>query len=70
MLVLHRKQQLLVIEVAGRKILVRVIRASAGAVRHGITAPEDVAVHREEIWKKIDEWQGRSVDAARGTASE
>jgi carbon storage regulator len=66
----RKQQQQLVIEVAGRKILVRIIRASAGAVRLGITAPEDVAVHREEIWNKIDEWQGRSVDAAREIACE
>jgi carbon storage regulator len=70
-LVLTRKQQeQLVIEVAGRTVLVRVIRARAGTVRLGITAPEDVAVHREEIWKNLVDWQGLSVDTAPRAASE
>jgi carbon storage regulator CsrA len=70
-LVLTRKQrQQLVIEAGGRTVLIRVIRARAGAVRLGITAPEDVAVHREETWKNLDGWQGLSVDTSRKAASE
>jgi len=57
-LVLTRKQQeQLVIEVGEQTILVRVLRARAGRVRLGITAPDDMAVHREETWKNIDDWQ-------------
>jgi carbon storage regulator CsrA len=71
MLVLTRKQQeQLVIEVAGRTVLVRVIRARAGAVRLGISVPEDVAVHREETWKHLNHWHGLSVDTSRTAASE
>jgi carbon storage regulator len=58
-LVLTRKQQeQVVIELGGRTVLVRVVHVRAGTVRLGITAPDDVAVHREETWKKLRAWQG------------
>ena len=34
-------------------ISIQVLSVSGQQVKIGITAPEDVAVHREEIWKRI-----------------
>jgi carbon storage regulator len=57
-LVLTRKQQeKVVIELGGRTILVCVVAVGAGKVRLGIAAPDDVAVHREETWKKLAAWE-------------
>jgi carbon storage regulator CsrA len=64
-LVLTRKQQeQLVIELGGRTVLVRVVHVRAGTVRLGISAPDDVAIHREETWKNLDDWQSLFVDTA------
>ncbi len=51
MLVLSRRlRQSVVID---GKIRVTVIKTGTGAVRLGIEAPDDVAVHREEIQNRI-----------------
>ena len=34
-------------------ISIQILSVSGQQVKIGITAPEDVAVHREEIWKRI-----------------
>ena len=43
-------------------ISIQVLSVSGQQVKIGITAPEDVAVHREEIWKRIQ--AGRVSDSA------
>ena len=43
-------------------ISIQVLSVSGQQVKIGITAPEDVAVHREEIWKRIQ--AGRVTDSA------
>jgi carbon storage regulator len=64
-LVLTRKQkEQVVIGLGDRTIVVRVVSVEAGKVRLGITAPDDVAVHREETWTKHTEWRGIPVNTA------
>jgi carbon storage regulator len=51
MLILSRKiNETIVID--GR-ILVRVVRVEGGVVKLGIQAPEDVPVHRQEVYDEI-----------------
>lgn len=37
----------------GNDIAVTVLAVNGGQVRLGVTAPKDVAVHREEVWDRI-----------------
>ena len=37
----------------GEHIIVQVTKADIGQVRLGITAPKDVAIHRQEIYDRI-----------------
>lgn len=63
MLVLSRKQnEQIVIGLGGQTIVVRVVEISRSKVRLGITAPDDVPVHREQVWKRLDEWHTRRAD--------
>jgi len=66
-LVLTRKSnEDVVIQLGGRVVRVRVLAAGAGRVRLGIDAPREVAVHREEIWERVRQWNesSSSVDSA------
>lgn len=51
MLVLSRKQNESI--KIGDNITLTVVEISGNKVRLGITAPDDVAVHRQEIWATI-----------------
>jgi len=56
-LVLTRKQnQDIIIQLGHSVVRVRVIDASIGRVRLGIDAPPEVTVHRQEVWKRVREW--------------
>jgi carbon storage regulator len=56
-LVLTRKpNEDVVIQLGSRLVRVRVLDAGNGRVRLGIDAPRDVTVHREEVWKCIQQW--------------
>ena len=56
MLVLSRKQdEQIVIQCGAETIVVRVLEVIRGRVRIGITAPRSVAVHREEVARRIQE---------------
>jgi len=62
MLVLNRKKhEQIVIRVGGEMLVVRVVDVGRGAVRLGIIAPETVAVYREEIARRMEEWE-RDLD--------
>jgi len=56
-LVLNRKKhEQIVIRVGGEMVVVRIVDVGRGAVRVGIIAPENVAVYREEIARRMDDW--------------
>ena len=58
MFVLTRKQnEEIVIRLGRRVVRVRIVDAGNGRVRLGIDAPPEVAIHREEIWKRIGQWK-------------
>lgn len=57
MLVLSRKKdEQIVLQVNGQTVLVRVVAIDGNKVRLGITAPDDITVHREEVWKRRNEF--------------
>ena len=56
MLVLSRKQdEQIVIQCGAETIVVRVLEVVGWRVRIGITAPRSMAVHREEVARRIQE---------------
>ena len=58
MLVLSRKKnEQLVIRLGNETVVVRVLDVARDRVRIGIIAPQSVAVHREEVARRIQEWQ-------------
>lgn len=59
MLVLSRKKnQQLVLRMGDETVVLRVLEVTRDRVRVGIIAPPSVAVHREEVARRIQEWQG------------
>jgi carbon storage regulator len=58
MLVLSRKSRESVvvggISAVDRKLVVTVLAIQGGKVQLGFDAPADVAVHREEVWERIN----------------
>ena len=58
MLVLSRKtNEQLIIRIGDETVVVRVLGVMPNRVRLGITAPLSVSVHREEVARRIAEWQ-------------
>lgn len=49
----------------GEDITVTVVAVKGGNVRIGVTAPRDVAVHREEVYQRIS---GKAEGSAEGSA--
>jgi carbon storage regulator len=39
----------------GNNIIIKVLETSSGHTKLGITAPEEIPVHREEIYQRIQE---------------
>jgi len=61
MLVLSRKKNEKVI--IGDNIEVRVIDVRGDRVKLGFIGPQDVPIHREEIFRRIDEWSQSEQEA-------
>ena len=58
MLVLSRKKtQQLVIRIGEETCVIRILDIARDRVRIGIIAPQSVAVHREEVARRIEEWR-------------
>jgi carbon storage regulator len=53
----------------GDSVTVTVLGVKGNQVRIGITAPKDVAVHREEIFQRIHRDEPRVNDSIPGNAS-
>jgi len=53
MLILMRKEGELI--AIGNDIFVKVIAVQGSQVRIGVSAPREVAVHREEVWQRIND---------------
>jgi carbon storage regulator len=66
MLVLSRKKNESI--VIGDQIVVTIVEIHGDKVRLGIAAPKEVAVHRQEIYEKINESRG-GADAPRHDAA-
>ena len=47
----------------GNDISVTVLSVKGNQVRIGVDAPKEVAVHREEIFERINSEQGESADS-------
>ncbi|MCF7800540.1 MAG: carbon storage regulator CsrA [Candidatus Marinimicrobia bacterium] len=52
----------------GTNVIISVIKTSSGQVKLGVVAPENIAVHREEIYQKIRE-ENQAATAASGSFS-
>ncbi len=50
----------------GRDVTVTVLGVKGNQVRIGVNAPKDVAVHREEIFEKIRDEDGREPSEPKG----
>lgn len=59
MLILSRKRHEKIM--IGDNIIVQVMGEKDGNVRLGVTAPQDVPVHREEIYEQIKAQQARQT---------
>jgi len=54
MLVLSRKKdEQLIIQLGGQIVVVRILEVLRDRVRIGIVAPREIAVHREEVARRI-----------------
>jgi len=54
MLVLTRKENETIV-IGSESVRVKVLEASKGIVKIGVSAPPDVPVHRLEVWDRIKE---------------
>lgn len=46
----------------GEEVTVTVMAIKGHQVRLGINAPKDVAVHREEVYKRVQQEKGRQTE--------
>ncbi len=57
MLVLSRKKnEQIVIQIDGQTVVVQVLDIARDRVRLGITAPQSISVHREEVARRLQTW--------------
>ncbi|MBP86471.1 MAG: carbon storage regulator [Planctomycetaceae bacterium] len=54
MLVLSRKcSERVVLNLNGETVTIEVLQIKGGRVRIGFDAPDQIAVHREELWRRL-----------------
>lgn len=69
MLVLTRKlRERIVIRLGGQTVIVQIVDIERDRVRVGLTAPASVTIHREEVARRIKEWQEDLEAADRAAA--
>ena len=51
----------------GDTVLIKVLGVRAGQIKIGVEAPKDLPVHREEIYKRIQEEEAHSNDLRFGS---
>ena len=61
MLILTRRRNESI--VVGNSIRITVLEVSSGGVRLGFTAPDDVSIYREELYREIAEANRAAVEA-------
>jgi carbon storage regulator len=64
MLVLSRKRGEKIV-IPQYNITLTVLEIRGDRIRVGITAPQDVPVHRQEIWQRIHEFQNGAGEPAK-----
>ena len=65
MLVLSRKKdEQIIISLGSMRVTVKVVDVRGDRVRLGIDAPESVAVHRQEVFDALGQWQPKPALAA------
>lgn len=52
----------------GDSVLVKVLGVRAGQIKIGVDAPKDLPVHREEIYKRIQEEEAHPGDLRSGSS--
>ena len=51
----------------GDDLSISILRVNGNQVSLGVTAPDDVSVHREEVYEQISQGQGRTKTASTDT---
>ena len=65
MLVLSRKlNEQIVIQIGEQKVVICVVGLARDRVRLGVAAPPEIPVHREEVARRIANWQDNTTPAA------
>jgi carbon storage regulator CsrA len=68
MLVLSRRPNEKIV-LPGIQVIVHVVAVKPGVVRLGVEAPAEVAVYREEVWKRVGQWGPAAVQPGEGVAA-
>lgn len=62
MLILERElNEAVIIEIAGRKVVIRVTEIGSVRCRLGVTAPKDMPVYRGEVQERINQQKRKSA---------
>jgi carbon storage regulator len=60
----HRNEQIIIPLTNNKEIVITVVRTGPMAVRLGIDAPEELLVHRREVWEAIKRQQATGISEA------
>jgi carbon storage regulator CsrA len=62
----RKKEQNVIITVAGKKITIKVIDIGLNSIKLGFEADRDVIIHREEVQEQVDAESHKQVTAGEG----